>query len=737
MNPALPILAVLSLSGLAISRKGAGRAWCLVGLAGILLLSPALSIPDGVPSPAAALGSVAPWQGISNPELGNPNLVDVTFQIQPWLLYLRHELRDGRLPFWNPYQFSGEPFWSNGQGAPLFPLHLLFAFLPVQLGLVLLPWLRIVLGGVGAYCLARSLSVDDEPALVAAVVYPLSGMVTGFVLYPMGNALALVPWVLWSVEGLTQGRSGWKLLAVLSGLQLLAGHPETPVFVGILSALYLVVRLGIRSWRIWARFALGWAVGLGLAAIQLIPLAWTLVESSRWLEPGSADPVPLAVKGALLLRLVLPQAFGVPALGTWWGPFNDVATAIYAGAMTIPLAILGLTRVKTDRRWAAVLFLLLFSLGSAYHLPIFREVLLGLPILSHALHHYLKFAVELCLALLAAAGTGLLVRGESRRVLVAGCAVLAALLGLGWLAFFPDWSQRQQLSSQAAWTGWAVAGCVVLWLFSALGSDWRRRLLLLIPLVLALDLVTAHRPVNPALSARALFPMTPAVELLQASPGRVAALGSALRPNAAMVYRLRDIRGDSPVKNHRYQELYGRIAASDPVFVQPIRQWQSPILDTLGVRWVLAAPGEDPPDPSWNLVYEGEDARVFERETALPLVRWNPERPGSDLSPTQLGPGAWSISWSSDTRAEVVLAEVWDRGWRAQDGSREVTVEIAESCLMGLEVGPGAGRLELRYRPRGFRIGTLLGVLALGALLPRRRTLFTRPEAATRDSPAP
>ena len=271
---------------------------------------------------------------------------------------------------------------------------------------MLLPWLRIVLGGVGAYCLARSLSVDDEPALVAAVVYPLSGMVTGFLLYPMGNALALVPWVLWSVEGLTQGRSGWKLLAVLSGLQLLAGHPETPVFVGILSALYLVVRLGIRSWRIWARFALGWAVGLLLAAIQLIPLVFTLVESSRWLEPGSADPsAPCGERHT-------PPSPG-PAPGFWgagsWHLVGTLQRHRHRHLRRHHDHPSGHSRSHQGQNGPALgrsLFLLLFSLGSAYHLPIFREVLLGLPILSHALHHYLKFAVELCLALLAAAGTG-------------------------------------------------------------------------------------------------------------------------------------------------------------------------------------------------------------------------------------------------------------------------------------------------------------------------------------------
>ena len=61
---------------------------------------------------------------------GDPHLLDEIHQIEPWLLFLRHELRAGRLPFWNPHQHAGEPYWSNGQTAPLFPLHLLFAALP-------------------------------------------------------------------------------------------------------------------------------------------------------------------------------------------------------------------------------------------------------------------------------------------------------------------------------------------------------------------------------------------------------------------------------------------------------------------------------------------------------------------------------------------------------------------------------------------------------------------------------
>ncbi|HUP43365.1 MAG TPA: hypothetical protein VM599_09155, partial [Thermoanaerobaculia bacterium] len=167
MNPAVPLLLALSLAGLAAWRFGSGAwrdgglAWGACGLAAMLLLAPALAIPDGIPSPAANLGQHVPWRSLEDPDLdparGNRHLRDVAQQVQPWLLYLRHELRAGRLPFWNPHQLSGTPFWSNGSSAPLFPFHLLVAALPVQLGLVFLPWLRLVVGGCGAWALAREL----------------------------------------------------------------------------------------------------------------------------------------------------------------------------------------------------------------------------------------------------------------------------------------------------------------------------------------------------------------------------------------------------------------------------------------------------------------------------------------------------------------------------------------------------------------------------------------------------
>ncbi|HWN43338.1 MAG TPA: YfhO family protein [Thermoanaerobaculia bacterium] len=705
MNPAIPLLAVLGgvgVAGLLLLRKEVGLAWGALAIAGMALLAPALSIPDGIPSPAATLASVPPWQGTGDPAEGNPVLRDVTFQIQPWQLFARRELRAGRLPLWNPHQFSGAPFWSNGQSAPLFPLHLLFAALPLQLGFVLLPWLRLVIAGCGAWVLGRELGLSRPAALLTALTFSLSGMMVSFLLFPMGNALALVPWVLWSVE-----RKDVLLLALTAGLQLLGGHPETCAHTALLSVIYLLVRGAAGS--TWLRFAAGWIGGALIAAVQILPLVLLLPETSKWAATGGGGHLPLGLLLQQPLRLVLPQLYGHPAEGTWWGPFNYSATAVYAGALALPLAAAGLVRVR-DRRWLAVAAVLAFCFLAAYHMPGLREVLGALPVLGKAAHHRLIFGIELGLALLVGAGCDRWLEGKGRGI-AAGAALVVVLLGAAWLTV-PN--------PQLGWTVGVAAVALVLTLSLRWSRERRWAWLPLLPVVAMIDLLLAHGGILRAIPLDRLYPETGAVRFLQSQEGRVAGLGQALRPNAALVYGLFDARGDDPVKLERYEAVYRSFAPGNPVYFEPIRRWDDPGLDRLGVRWVVAGPHEA--GPGWRLAYQGADARVYERPGALPLVRWTAGG-GALVDERMTHPGFWKIAWWTPGRSTLVVAETWDHGWRASAGGKPVPVVPVDGALLGVELGPGAGTLELRYRPAGLVVGawlTLLGLLGLAALFRRR-----------------
>ncbi|HEX3557223.1 MAG TPA: YfhO family protein [Thermoanaerobaculia bacterium] len=723
MNPALPLLALLSLAGLLGRRReaglGIGIPLAACGLAGIALLGPALRLPDGIPSPSATLAAQAPWQGIAEPAAGNLNLRDVTCQVEPWLLFLRHEMRAGRLPFWDPHQFSGSPYWSNGSGAPLFPLHLLFAALPLQLGFVLLPWLRLVTGGCGAWRLARELGLGRPAALLAALVFPLSGMITSFLLFPMGNAHALVPWVLLAVERLANGRGSWTGLALAGGLQLLGGHPETPVFTALLAGVYLLARgsaPGERWLVVWGKFLAGWTAALAISAVHVLPLYRTLTGSGKWLHTAPSPPAPLAAVAGALLRCVLPDAFGNPADGTWWGPYNYAATAVYAGALTIPFAAAGLAAARGDRRWRAVAVMTLFALVGAYHLFGMGTVLYALPVINRGLHHYMKFGLELGLALLAAAGCERWLAGKGRGLL-AGSALVAVVLAVAAWRFAPEWRQHGLLGSEMAWIA-AIGGAAILLALSLrLPASRRWTAWLFLPGLVVLDLVAAHGRTNPGLSLAKLYPVTGAVSFLQGRPERVAGLGTVLHPDAAMVYGLYDVRGDSPVKLQRYDRVYAEMGAGDPFYFQPIHDWRSPWLDRLGVRWVMAGPAEEaPPGAGWTLAYAGTDARVYERPGFMPLARLTAGAEGGPVRVAGRSPGFWALDFNAPSPGKLTVAETWDPGWRATLNGRPVAVEPFRDILLGVAVGPGPGRIELRYHPDGFTAGMVLSLLGLAAV---------------------
>ncbi len=729
MNPSLAVLLLLSLAGAVAARwreaDDVARAWLLVTLVATALLAPALSLPDGIPGPSASLGRHVPWQGTVDPAGSNPNLRDVTYFVEPWLLYLRDEWRAGRPGFWNPHQSLGAPLWANGQSAPLFPLTWLFAMVPAWLGFVLLPWLRFVGAGLGAWVLARELGVREEGAAVAALIYPLSGMVVPMLLFPMGSALALVPWVLWATERLASGRSRGALLAGVAGLQLLAGHPETCIHTALLTVLYFAVRgvakpleapspqgrwgLGVRG-SLWLRFAGAWLLAAGVAAAALGPLAAFVVESTKYLEHTAVTRPPVLVVVREMMRLVLPEAYGSHLDGTWFGPFNYAATASYAGALALPLAAAGLGRVRRSRPWAAVGVVGVVSFLVAYHLPGLWDLVIRLPVLERVAQHRLIFGMELSLALLAAAGLDRLLQGRGRGLLI-GSGVVVFLLGLSWILFADDWRREGLVTSQLLWTfgvaslaGLAAAAVVLL-------PPHRRGLLaVLVPALLTVDLLHAHGGLLGALPRDRHFPATGAVEFLQGRPGRIAGVGRALAPNAATVYGLYDLRGDDPLKLARFERLYARLAPSHPVYFQPLNRWDEGLLDRLAVRWVVGAPGADPPKPGWRLAYDGSDARVWQRPGPRSIVRAG----GVDFQVAAREAGLWDLVVFAHRPGRIEIAETWDVGWRARLDGEAVPVESWEpvpgSALLAIDVPPGRHLLRLSYRPaaaRGRRVGDL------------------------------
>jgi hypothetical protein len=88
-----------------------------------------------------------------------------------WVESINH----GSFPLWNPYQFSGQPFFANPQHGMLYPLNILFFLLPFDIAFNAIIILHFFLGGLFTYLFLKDLKVNSAGALVSGLIFMLSG----------------------------------------------------------------------------------------------------------------------------------------------------------------------------------------------------------------------------------------------------------------------------------------------------------------------------------------------------------------------------------------------------------------------------------------------------------------------------------------------------------------------------------------------------------------------------------
>jgi len=260
------------------------------------------------------------------------------------------------------------------------------------------------------------------------------------------------------------------------------------------------------------------------------------------------------------------------------------------------------------------------------------------------------------------------------------------------------------------------------------------------------------------------FPPIPALErVAQSTPGRI--IGADCLPaSLASLRGLRDIRGYDAVDSARLVDLAA--IAADPrstayayslmqklapkVRLGPREELQlSPVFDMLGVRYVI---GRGSPLPRTHPAFQGTDYWVLVNSNALPrtFVPRRVETVTEDKarlaklaaeefdarevayveSPVNLpGPcrGTAGIVEEIPTRIVVsvrmaapglvVLADLWDKGWRAYWNGQRVPILRTNHVLRGVVLPAGSGTLEFRYAPASFAWGLRLSGLAAVLLL--------------------
>jgi hypothetical protein len=686
---------------------------------------------------------------------------DFVDQFYVFSVFEARQLLSGHLPLWNPYAYGGHPFLADIQSAIFYPLSLLTILLSAPCGfplyaLELEAIAHVFLAGLFTYLFARRLLRSNFAAFVAAVTFSFGGYLTSYpiqqlailevdVWLPLILLLLSVAWERWHERGERRGLV-WAGLAF--GVSLLAGHPQSSMYVFYVAVLYW----GFETYRgrgsVWSKaglFCLFVITALGVAAVQLIPSLEYMLLSTR--AAGTYEEMAHGFPLHDLLQILLPGVL------SQWSP-------LYVGALPLLLACAGVFLIR-DRRvvfWAAlaVAALLLSLGGSTFLYSPFYLFAPGFGIFRS--QERLAYVFSFAVAILAGHGAAQvfgswpgLVRERLRSfnrgliVFLAGALCLVFSFLYGWLRAglavdSPFGSMLNRAVLLTVLTAFA-AGCLFARQRGLLGAH---ALMTVTVLVVVFDLFTvnwqnnfqATNPLNEYGPRALLAPIQEEKEAVRVYnewrlPG-----------NYGMLYEVEDIGGASPLRLKWYEELAKAVPEErlwELMNVKYAITWRgtlAPVTDVLyqepdgeGTTYLHRLQRYLP--RAW-VVHQAQVVRGDQVLSLLAAEDFDPleaalleEEPQAPLSgETDLGEPSVSvveyqpsrITLEVDTAEDgmLVLSEVYYPGWRALVDGREVRIHRVDHALRGVEVKAGTSRVELSFDPITLKIG---GVLSAGTLL--------------------
>jgi Bacterial membrane protein YfhO len=298
---------------------------------------------------------------------------DVQHYFYPYHLLPAQLIARGQLPLWNPYAFSGIPLLGDGQTALFYPPSWLFFVLTGAAALNYDVLVQFSIAGLGFFLFARSLGLWRLPALLGALAYMFGGfMIARVVHLSILSGAALIPLLFFCVERtLRTLRLRWFVAAAGAiALQIMAGHPQVPVYTALALGLYVLVR-AVERWATSRRWRWLVVLPVQLAGIYILGYALAAIQLVPWLELARLSPRAAgasfdfvftdSMHGSEWLLFVFPYLYGSIAPGPYEVQPLDINTAIktwehsaYVGILPLALAAIGLLGLFSFPRRRAI-----------------------------------------------------------------------------------------------------------------------------------------------------------------------------------------------------------------------------------------------------------------------------------------------------------------------------------------------------------------------------------------------
>lgn len=296
--------------------------------------------------------------------------------IIPQKIYAVAELRQGRIPFWNPHILGGTPFWAEINQAILYPSTILFIFLDPALALVASVLIHLFITAWAMFFLARVFSKNVLLAALAGTVWLLSQpVIMATSNLALLQTLTWLPVILGIVlkMGINEKTKIHLWLPLFLCLSILGGHPQPLIYLFIVIATLPLAMANFRTKEFWTKLLLMSFLGVMMTAVAVVPFTQLYFLSTRS-EMRAAEVLGDSVHPLHLLEFLFPNFFSRIDIGMTWGIYwNSYRKASVFITWIGLIAVMGVILKKRKNgleKWLVIcaLAVLFFSLGK--YLPL-------------------------------------------------------------------------------------------------------------------------------------------------------------------------------------------------------------------------------------------------------------------------------------------------------------------------------------------------------------------------------
>lgn len=691
----------------------------------------------------------------------NPLAADGFATFFAWKKLMADLFRDGVLPLWNKYSFSGTPLLATFHSAVLFPANILF-LLPFNLGWSLNILFACLAAASSMYLFLRGKVNSKAAQLVGSLIYALAGLTTTWAQYGTGIwAASLLPLILLCLDAVisAKGKIYFSFLSVLFAMLAFAGHVQLLTYAMVISPIYFFYSLrkkrGKFNLSLTLNVTLAILLGLGIGAIQLFPSLEFSKRSIRSEENYASSFNYGLSHWTEMIRLWAADFFGHPATGNFFGKIDYNEYTGYLGVLSLPL-ILGYLFSKGAKKKKPIFFIWLFftSLFLAYDNPVSKFIFsLPIPILTYSSASRIFFLTNLAAAVLVGQSLNNLISDKTALPPIRAFSLVLIIITLIGLLFIPHQFQPISLRNSIPY----ISALLLLFIASILLRKKPKFLVLLVVLIFSLDLGRFYSKYNTFVDSRLIFPSTPVIDYLKKQPGvfRISKENTNLLPaNSWIAYKLESPEGYDPLYGSDYARFFhklngglytdtiGRIATLD--------RFNSKYMDATNVKYILVkskALAEQLIKDGYKPVFTDksvtvyQNQRVSERAYFIDQIRFvkDKKQVGEILDDPQFDPTKEAIVLGEpfnippgnkkvisiihqDNKVEIqtindkegllVLADSYDPGWISfVNGKRSVVYQV-DGALRGVRVPAGENLISFRYEPISFKYGLLVSFLS-------------------------